>query len=220
MRTAGLIAATGVGHDALMDGEPRIERYADLARRIRARPSRRSRLVAVDGRGGAGKSVFAARLSAALHHAPIVHTDDFATGAPGDEWWPRLKSQVIEPLAEGVPARYRRYDWRQRRFAEWHEVQPAPVVIVEGVSSARRATADALTLAIWIHAPRPNRLARGLDRDGEAARSNWERWMAEEDEHFRRDATIERCEVIVDGSPSIPHDPEREFVWRASCSYE
>ncbi len=203
-----------------MGGKPRIESYSNLARRIAARPAGRPRLVAVDGPGGAGKSVFAVRLAAALDQAPIVHTDDFATGEPGDEWWPRLESQVIKPLSEAIPARYRRYDWHERELAEWHEVQPALVVIIEGVSSARRAVRDALTSAIWVHAPRPIRLARGLDRDGEAARSDWARWMAEEDEHFRRDATIKRCEVIVDGSPSISHDPEREFIWLGSCSYD
>jgi uridine kinase len=36
------------------------------------------RLVAIDGAGGAGKSVFANRLSRIPAGAPIMHTDDFA----------------------------------------------------------------------------------------------------------------------------------------------
>jgi uridine kinase len=59
-------------------------------------------------------------------------------------------------------------------------VPAAPVVIIEGVSSARREVAPHLALAIWVHAPRAVRLPRGLERDGEAARPAWERWMAEE----------------------------------------
>jgi hypothetical protein len=45
-----------------------IETYADLARRVLDRPARlgRTRLVAVDGPSGAGKTVFAERLAAAL----------------------------------------------------------------------------------------------------------------------------------------------------------
>lgn len=202
-----------------MAASVKIERYADLARWILGRPSDHARLAAVDGPGGAGKSVFALRLATALG-APVVHTDDFATGEPGDEWWPRLQAKVIDPLLAGRPARYRRYDWNRRKFAEWFEIQPVPAVIIEGVSSARREAAEVLSCAIWVHAPRAIRLQRGLDRDGESARAAWNRWMAEEDEHFRRDATIDRCEVFVDGSPTISHDPALEFARLASCSYD
>jgi hypothetical protein len=195
-----------------LDSGAIIESYASIARRILAKPSGFPRLIAVDGPGGAGKSVFAARLAAALGSAPVVQTDDFATGAPGDVWWPRLESQVIRPLSLGLPARYQRFDWHRRGLAEWREVQPGAAVIVEGVSSARRASADKFAMAIWVHAPRATRLARGLDRDGLAARADWERWMAEEDVHFQRDRTIDRCALIVDGSPTVPHDPTREFV--------
>ncbi len=197
-----------------------VESYANLARRILARPAPPSRLVAVDGPGGAGKSLFATRLAAALSDAPIVQTDDFASWDNPIDWWSRLESGVIEPLLDGHAARYRRYDWERRKLADWREVQPAPAVIIEGVSSARRAVANLLTLAIWVHAPRQTRLARGLDRDGPASRSNWEQWMAEEDEHFGRDGTIERCEVVVDGAPAVPHDPECEFIRLASCMYD
>lgn len=186
--------------------------YADLAARILALPSDRSRLVAIDGPGGAGKSVFANRLSKALAGAPIVQTDDFATGEPGDEWWPRLQRQVIQPLLTGRPAHYQRYDWNRRTLAAWRQVPAGPAVIIEGVSSARRAVAHDLALAAWVYAPRAVRLARGLGRDGEDARPTWEAWMAQEDAHFRADDTITRCGVLVDGAPTVQHDAEREFV--------
>jgi uridine kinase len=204
----------------VVEREATVETYADLVGRILARPSVLPRLVAVDGPGGAGKSVFAARLAAALGSAPVVHTDDFTPGELGREWWNRLQREVIDPLVEGWPARYQRYDWDKGALAEWHEVDSASAVIIEGVSSARRRIADLLSLAVWVHAPRSTRLARGLDRDGQAARGFWERWMAEEDEHFGADRTIVRCDLLIDGAPKISHDPEREFVRLASCVYE
>lgn len=149
-----------------------------------------------------------------------MHTDDFASGEAGNEWWSRLQLQVLDPLLRGEPARFQRYDWERRRLGEWHEVPPAPAVIIEGVSSARRDVAAALTVSVWVFAPRAVRLQRGLDRDGEAARARWSRWMAEEDAHFRADETIARCEILVDGSPSLPHDPRREFIRLDLCAYE
>jgi uridine kinase len=197
-----------------------IDRYGDLADRILNESSCGPRLIAVDGPGGAGKSVFASRLSAALGDAPVIHTDDFATEEMEAEWWPRLEEQALLPLREGGMARFQAYDWTRHALGGWHEVRPGNAVILEGVSSARRSIADRLALAVWIHTPRELRLARGLARDGEASRSTWKQWMAEEDAHFRSDATVSRVDVFVDGAPAIPHDPEREFVRLAVCRYE
>jgi uridine kinase len=70
-----------------------------------------TRLVGIDGAGGAGKTTLAARLS-----DKIVSTDDFIE-APW-EWYDfdRLRRDVIDPLKRGVPARYRRMDWNDGTF--------------------------------------------------------------------------------------------------------
>src|SRR4029078_11074227 len=190
-------------------GDRRVESFRSLAESILAVPGS-VRLVAVDGYGGAGKSTFAARLAAALGGAAVVHTDDFAIGAPGVEWWPRLQREVIAPLSAGATARYRRWDWEAGRLAEWHVVEPMPAVVIEGVSSARRAAADRLAYAVWVDAPAELRLERGLERDGKEARASWDAWMAEEDAHFPHDDTRARCELVVDGNPGTDHDPEAE----------
>src|SRR4029078_7789952 len=192
-------------------GDRRVESFRSLAESILAVPGS-VRLVAVDGYGGAGKSTFAARLAAALGGAAVVHTDDFATGAPGVEWWPRLEREVIVPLSAGATARYRRWAWDRGRLAEGTGVEPMPAVVIEGVSSARRAAADRLAYAIWVDAPEQLRLARGLERDGKEARASWDAWMAEEDAHFAQDGTRSRCDLVVDGNPGIDHDPEGAFV--------
>jgi uridine kinase len=48
-----------------------------------------TRVIAIDGPGGSGKSTLAENLSPALGHAPIIHTDDFASWDVPLEWWPR-----------------------------------------------------------------------------------------------------------------------------------
>ncbi len=140
-----------------------------------------TRVIAIDGPGGCGKSTLAAHLSAALGHIPIIHTDDFASWETPLEWWPRLLSQVLEPLSVNKPARYQRYDWMTKSLTEWREVPPTTFVILEGVSASRNAFRPFLSYTIWVDTPRDERLRRGLERDGPGARDQWQAWMAEED---------------------------------------
>jgi uridine kinase len=170
------------------------------------------RLVAVYGPGSAGKSVFADRLANVLGDAPIVHTDDFASWDEPIDWWHRLEAEVLGPLERGEPVRYQAYEWLRRRLGEWRELPASEAVVLEGVSSARRAVADRLSLAVWVETPRDLRLARGIARDGEAMRPQWDAWMAEEDAHYALDRTRDRADVIVDGAPSLTHDPETELI--------
>lgn len=177
-------------------------RFTQLGEQILGRPGP-VRLVAIDGPGGAGKSTFAGHLAAALDDAPVVHTDDFASWDEPIDWWPRLLEQVIEPLAAGRSARYQRYDWASRTLAEWLEVEPRPVVIIEGVSSGRSEWRYHLSFVVWIETPHDERLRRGLERDGADALDDWERWGAAEDAHYEVDPTRAIADVVIDGTVPV-----------------
>jgi uridine kinase len=84
-------------------------------------------------------------------------------------------------------------------LAEWHEVSPGGIVIVEGVSSGRASVRERLSLSLWVETPVAVRLARGLRRDGNDARLLWQRWIADEDRHFAADCTAEHADLIVSG---------------------
>jgi len=188
-----------------------------LAGQVRARPSQHpARLVAVDGRGGAGKSTVARGLAAACGGAPIVEVDDFLYWRDIEGWWPRLEHEALRPLLAGRAARYRVRDWAGDPLGQgldgWTEVPPADVVIVEGIGSSRRAIADDLTLALWVETPRQERLRRGIARDGEERRDLWLDYMRLEDEFFGRDGAPERAAYVVSGKPGVPHDPATEVV--------
>ncbi|NMR20560.1 AAA family ATPase [Cellulomonas fimi] len=158
------------------------------------------RLVCVDGPAGSGKTTFAGLLAERLG-AEVVHTDDLLDGWGDLEgMWPRLEEWVLAPLAAGRPGRYRRYDWGIARFAEWHDVPAAPVLVLEGCGSARRAVAPSAALCVWVEADPAVRRARGLDRDGEAVLPHWADWTADEDRHFAAERTRERADVLVDAN--------------------
>ncbi|MDT0166153.1 uridine kinase [Actinotalea sp. AC32] len=179
---------------------------ADLAGRVEdAAPALGAvRLVCVDGPAGSGKTTLAGRLADVIGRrrtATVVHLDDLYEGWTGlEDVGPRLETQVLAPLEAGRPARFQRYDWSRGRFDDWVDVPVPDVLVLEGCGSARRAVAARAALVAFVEAPRDVRLRRGLERDGEAVRDEWLRWMRLEDEHFARESTRARADVVVDGT--------------------
>jgi uridine kinase len=166
------------------------------------------RLVAVDGPAGSGKTTLAAALAASLRAAgtdlAVFHLDDIYDGWAGlDGIGERFAAWILEPLAAGRAGRYRRYDWVAGEFAEWRDLPVPAVLIVDGCGAAQRSVDDVVSLRIWVEAPAALRIERGLARDGEAMRAEWERWMALEDKHFARELTRERADVRVDGTARL-----------------
>ncbi len=150
-----------------------------LVRTVQPPPGMATCLIAVDGYGGAGKSTLA-RLIAATYDATVVHTDDFASWDNPIDWWPRLLDQILRPLGRNEQARYQRFDWVSGQLAEWHDLPPGGLVLIEGVTSSRAEFRPYLAGSIWLETPAEVRLRRGLERDGEQARGQWLEWMAAE----------------------------------------
>ena len=175
-----------------------------LASRVLAEQPRlgSTRLVCIDGPAGSGKTTFAGRLAAALGPAAtLVHLEDLYDGWTLTGAVARLRAGVLQPITEGRPGAFCRYDWGVGAFAaETTPVPPAPVLIVEGCGSSPRALDRWTTLRIWVEAPTAVRLARGLARDGADLEPEWRRWLQTEAAEFAREDTHARADVRVDGA--------------------
>ena len=78
------------------------------------------------------------------------------------------------------PAKYQRYDWSTDRLMDWVSVEPDKIVLVEGVYSSRPELRPMLDAAIFVEAPRAERLRRVLARDPNSC--DWiTPWMSAED---------------------------------------
>src|SRR5258708_11273244 len=107
--------------------------------------------VAIDGGAGAGKSMLARGIRDQLGSVSILRTDDFFR--PLNEHpvarfsaeklyelyfpWDRMRDEALIPLHRGETAKFQRYDWSTDRLMDWISLEPAEIVLVEGVYSSR-----------------------------------------------------------------------------------
>jgi uridine kinase len=179
--------------DDVRDG---ITRITASVRRAAPRAGR-TRVVAIDGRSGSGKTSLAAALRDQLQ-APVVSLEDLYGGWDGlERGIDLLVSAVLEPLAAGQAARVPRYDWVAREWAEPTALAPPGILIVEGVGAGARRAAAFESLVVWLEVPAPVRKRRALDRDGETFAPYWDRWAAQEDSMLARERTPDRADVIL-----------------------
>ncbi len=156
-------------------------------------------LICVDGPAGSGKTTLAAAL-ADLGGARVVHMDDLYPGWSGLSEVDAQLADLLVPLGVGAAGAYRRYDWVAGRFAETVTVEPAPLLVLEGVGSGAARFAGLVSVLVWVEAPHDLRMRRGLERDGDAFAPHWEQWAADEVALFARERTRERADVVVDGT--------------------
>ena len=159
----------------------------------------RTRVVAIDGRSGAGKTLLASRLRTQLA-APVVSLEDLYGGWDGLEHGiDLLVSEVLVPVSDEQAARVPRYDWPTREWAEPVLLEPPELLIVEGVGAGARRAAAFESLLVWLETAPSARKKRALDRDWDTFAPYWDMWAAQEDAMLARERTPERADVVIDG---------------------
>ncbi len=180
-----------------MTGERSGVRAVAAAARRAAPRDGRTRVLAVDGRSGAGKTLLAARLRAELG-APVVTLEDLYGGWDGlERGIDLLVSEVLEPLSAGRAARVPRYDWVAAAWDAPWVLEPPGVLIVEGVGSGARRAAAYESVLVWMEAPASVRKNRALGRDGETFAPHWDAWAAQEDAMLARERTPDRADLVI-----------------------
>jgi uridine kinase len=177
---------------------------AGLAALMGTSASARPITVLIDGPSGAGKSTFADWMVAVwpIRARPtLVRMDDIYPGWSGlDDAISMLRDELLRPRSEGGSARWRRYDWRGARPAEWHAVDPRNPLIVEGCGTLSRENARLADLRIWLDAPTDVRKERALARDSGGFDAHWDQWQRDYDEFAAREHPQSSADVLIDGT--------------------
>lgn len=189
-----------------------------LLERIEGMLTEKARLViAIDGRGGSGKSSLAREICQVIPGATHVEYDWFhlpkAEIKDVDNRFDsgRLLEEVIRPFRAGQRSfELKRYNWgylsgSRDGFAEepvW--LQDVEVLVLEGCGVLAPALCDHVDVRVWVGTSAQESLARGMRRDieeyglnPERVRSAWKEWAEWEDDALSRDDRRLRADVIV-----------------------
>ncbi|SDS59046.1 Uridine kinase [Streptomyces sp. TLI_053] len=199
-------------HQQLTDVVEQARDVADGLLNLARTQEATTRIIAIDGTGGSGKTTLAAAVALNLDGAVIVHVDDFYRPMPDHEReqldaeqgyhryfdWERLRDQVLIPLRDRQAARYQIYDWTTGQLGAWREIAPGTVVIVEGVYSTRPELARYYHFTTYVDTPRDVCLQRVRAR-GENPEAWIERWRAAEDYYLHTTWPQSRAKLLVSG---------------------
>ena len=163
-------------------------------------PEGRPAIIAIDGRGGSGKTTLTAALTAAVPGAQAFHLDDL----------------IWNGCLDLVPDKWREHG----REGSIRIPTGSPLVVVEGTGAGLRAVGSLIDAHVWVQTGDDVAERRGISRDieegvnGDAEESVrfWHWWMAGERTFFTKDRPWERADVIVSGDAPAGVEPG-EIAW-------
>lgn len=174
-------------------------------------------VLAIDGKSGAGKSTFSQKLAQNLS-VIVVNCDDFYSGPPkkGDElsWnslsvqkkynqvidYKKIKKQVLKPLLKNKTAAYYPFNFKKGYGLSSKKIilKPQPVIILDGIYSARPELSSLVDLSVLVTYPEKPRRQRLLKREGKKFMSQWHQiWDKVEDYYFTKIKPKKSFDFIV-----------------------
>ena len=199
-------------------GDWRVVTVLDAVRQLRAASpdvTGRPRVIAIDGRGGAGKTTLAERLRNAVPNSAIVHTDDVAWNHACFDWGSVLVENILRPLHRGGSVDFRPAPWiTHDRPGSITVPAGADFIWVEGTGIIREELAPWLDASVWMQGDldEQERLLAVRDGDSPEQREHVANWLLEELPFMLREQPWARATMIVAGPPWIAHDPDTELV--------
>jgi uridine kinase len=163
-------------------------------------------VVAIDGYGASGKSTIASVL-AGMTRAAVLPMDGFFRRPDQPDGDPdladyydvsRVRLEGLERLRAGEPAVFRAWDWETGAPGGVERVEPARVVLLDGVFSSSSQLADLVDLSVFVAAPEEVRLERLHVR---IPPEDWdERWLEAERRYFAT-RPPDSFDLVVEGMP-------------------
>lgn len=154
----------------------------------------RATRVLIDGRSGSGKTELARALVEGWPGSQLIRLDDLYPGWDGLDEGSSAVASILSTL------RWRAWDWAAGEPADWHEVDAAAPIVIEGVGAISRSSRPLVDVAVWVELDDATRKVRALERDGDAYAPHWDRWAEQEERFMAREHPRQLATMVVDGT--------------------
>jgi uridine kinase len=159
-------------------------------------------IIAIDGPAGAGKTTLAHEIFLALSpkmSVSVIHMDDLYNG------WDNALGEDLTSVLQYLAAQHRnisaaeirRYNWTTSSFGESETIEPADLLILEGVGSGDKSLQDELAALIWIDIDPEIGVMRVIARDGYQVEDEMKKWLGTQQEYFSQHSTREKADFIL-----------------------
>ncbi len=182
----------------------------ELLQAIDERLPRQERLLlAIDGGSASGKTTLAALL-AQRYGCPVFHMDDFflrpeqrtpqRLAEPGGNVdRERFFSEVLQPLRQGGPASYRRYDCQTGQLLPPVLRQAGQLNVIEGAYSMHPELSALYDLSVFLAVSPETQHRRILQREPAFKQQLFFRqWIPMENRYFQTFSIPERCDLRIE----------------------
>lgn len=182
----------------------------ELLQAIDERLPRQERLLlAIDGGSASGKTTLAALL-AQRYGCPVFHMDDFflrpeqrtpqRLAEPGGNVdRERFFSEVLQPLRQGGPASYRRYDCQTGQLLPPVLRQAGQLNVIDGAYSMHPELSALYDLSVFLAVSPETQHRRILQREPAFKQQLFFRqWIPMENRYFQTFSIPERCDLRIE----------------------
>ena len=185
-----------------------VRNVEDLAQLVEAQRSQRPFVVAIAGRGGAGKSTLAHQLAMRVIDSAVVPLDDFLVKesllAPRVEEHfdlSRVEREVLLSFTQGLAFNYRRLDWDSGTLVPIDGIIDSTLIVLEGICAFESPLEPYVDLKVWVDTPAEIATGRGRERDaGTENEAHWDAWERHDTDFLARCQPDRRADVVISGS--------------------
>ena len=164
-------------------------------------------IIGIDGGSGSGKTTLASLLCES-YDATVFHMDDFfltpsmrtperLSEAGGNVDRERFENEVLIPLKQGTDVNYRRFDCKTGVLSTPVSVKPKNLVIIEGSYSLHPDLIKYYDFSVFLDIDTEKQNERIKKRNGEGAKSFFEKWIPLENTYFEKTQIKDRCDMII-----------------------
>jgi hypothetical protein len=95
------------------------------------------------------------------------------------------------------PANLSRYNWATSSFDPAEVIEPADLLILEGVGSGDKSLQDQFAALIWIDIDPNIGVQRVTERDGPGVTNQMQKWLGTQQQYFSQHSTREKADFIL-----------------------